>query len=172
MRDTAEIWARFTGWKLYMTILLLEKWHDRKHNQEVEKLKKDLHELYASHCRKIETIAKKNASEDEYHSLDEIREEDRMERQKKDINIKNCNTYYYIKKLKRLKIALPPKDDSDYWKSDPRNKNIYLLTDNGIEKLEEKIFLREKEIESFSIQRISVITGLIGAVIGLLSVLK
>ena len=89
--------------------------------------------------------------------------------QEEDENIRELHAIYLRNIAKNLMVPSPNSKDETYWDRDGYSQ---ILTEKGIYELKKSIRLEKKERRDVIFAWVVIITGLIGALIGLVSVIK
>ena len=125
---------------------------------------------------------KRNKTAKSYNSVVKLAPEDSQERRERsdeamhfisfiDLQIRELHTDYLRKIANKMILALPNRKDETLWDK-PSGYSKSILTNKGIFELKRQIRLEKKEKRDIAFSWISLLIGLLGAAIGLISVLK
>jgi hypothetical protein len=138
-----------------------------KYRLELVKLfkeKKSIGDLYAKEIHKSQKQAKHR------EEIELIEAEFSFERRWIDENISLLVTDFLLRRADRRFVPVPSRDDAGMWEQCDLVNNRYTLTSAGISKLQTSLRLENKERNEIVLKILAAITGIIGAVTGLLAV--
>lgn len=101
--------------------------------------------------------------------LDGLRFEEETELDIIDYEIETLTTSYYLNVARRNFLEIPTYGDNEYWVASSLDPNHKVLSNKSITELRKKVRAERKEYLGIMVQIITTITGLTGAVIGLLA---
>lgn len=145
-------------------------------NRKLEKLQEKRRATAANYARIFRKALKAGKSKGE---LEEIESEGSFEDQLADEEIQAHLTYSLMRRARRLSVSTPARDDEKYWRSSQLRENIRYLNADGILLVTETVRLEEQKRRDERIAHLDVtgrvvvlVTGLVGALIGLVSIFK
>ncbi len=145
-------------------------------NRKVERLQDKRRQKAAHYARALRKATKECRSKD---VLDEIQHEAFFEDQLADDEIQCHVTFSLIRRANQLSVQTPARDDEKFWRESHLKGNIRYLNSDGITSLTESIRLEEqkrRDERSAHLEAtgkiVVLLTGFVGTVIGLVSILK
>jgi len=137
-----------------------------KFQYKLNKLFREKDKTRKLYAKSIEELRSKTASRDEFESL---YAEERSMMVLAEHEIENLTTTYFIRVAQRKFIEIPVWNDENAWISSSLDPNRRVLSNAAISELRSKIMTYRKERNEQLVPLISALTGLAGAVIGLIA---
>lgn len=137
-----------------------------KYIRELKKYNKEIDDNDKHYKDRIEEAKKNNKTEEDIRM---ISDEWRAVNQDPELNIQILETKFLIRKANKYNVPWPRTSESENWSDWQNIFGIRYLSDKGRFRLNKLIRQEKKERREGFIQLITVITGLIGAAIGLMS---
>jgi len=101
-----------------------------------------------------------------------IEEEEMFEVGLIDSEIEQCYTTYYLNKARKMFISIPSYSDKTFWKELDQNNPILYLSVSAIKMIRDEVKNNRKDNVNQLIQVITSLTGIIGAIIGVIAILN
>lgn len=139
-----------------------------KYRANLAKLNRQKNDLRTNLVSQIHKARKEGKLTEEIQSLEhQLYFEDRMI----DEEIAILTTDYLLGKAKRHFVPIPSRDKNGIWEKCKTISNRYVLTNRGISQLRSSLRKNRKEQIEIIIMILAALTGIIGAVTGLVAVI-
>ena len=136
--------------------------------RELKKCNKEIDDNDKHYKNRIEEAKRKKKKQEDIRL---ISDEWRFVNQEPELDIRMLETKYIIRKANKYNVPWPRNSESENWSDWQNSYGLRYLSDEGRSRLNKLIRQELKERREPFIQLITVITGLIGAAIGLISLL-
>lgn len=130
------------------------------------KQKEELRTAFSADIRKARTEGKRT------DDIESIESQSRVEEQMLDEQISILVTNYLIGQASRRFVPIPPHSEQNMWSQCDVISNRYVLTNDGITRLRSALRSEQKERNEMWLTMLAALTGIVGALTGLVAVMN